>query len=101
MKIKDGVVMPNQLVMRKVLIAAEKIWKDFGQELVITAGMDGTHSAGSLHPYGYAIDLRTRYFEDGEVKRRIANQLRETLGHKYDVILHKTHVHVEYQEILR
>ncbi len=32
----------------------------FGTDLVITSGKDGQHVAGSLHPLGLAVDLRTR-----------------------------------------
>ena len=96
MKIKEGVNLAGiQIEMRPVLIAAEKLWKDNGQELVITAALDGMHSAGSLHYYGYAVDLRTRYFEQSVV-HEIAAKLRDTLGEDYDVIAHQTHMHVEY-----
>lgn len=101
MKIKRGVIMPDKLEMRPVLIHAERIWKEFNQELVITCGKDGTHSAGSLHYYGYAIDLRTRYFLKKATKLSVKNALKNALGSKYDVILHDTHIHVEYDHIIK
>lgn len=88
-----------QLQMRKVLIIADKIWRSNGHELVITCGLDGIHSPGSLHYYGYALDLRNRYFLDHQ-KETIVKILKTQLGINYDVILHKTHIHVEYQRIL-
>ena len=67
MKIKKGVSLIGlRLVMRPVLIEADRIWDDLGQELVITSCTDGTHSPGSLHYYGYAVDLRTRYLTQEE-----------------------------------
>jgi len=83
--------------MQPVLFIASRIWRHLGQECVVTSARDGKHSWGSLHYYGYAVDLRTRYFED---KGAAAHEkLRDTL-HKissnYDVVLHKTHIHVEF-----
>ena len=96
MKIKDGVnIQGLDLRIRPVLIAADKIWKRYGQELVVTCGLDGIHSAGSLHYYGLALDFRTRYFETGTV-RYIAESLQKELGKNFDVVLHKSHIHVEY-----
>jgi len=100
MKIKDGASLIGlKLPMRKVLIIADELWKDAGKELVVTEGTGGTHSAGSLHPFGYAVDLRSRYF-DTSTQRDVASALRLRLGPDYDVVVHKTHVHVEYQKIL-
>ena len=99
MKIKQGVIMAGiKLPMRKALKSANTIWQALGQELVVTAALDGEHSAGSLHYYGYAIDFRTRYFTDDE-KYSAAVQLRKELGKGYDVVVHKTHMHVEYDAV--
>jgi hypothetical protein len=97
MKIKANVIMQGlRKCMRPVMIEAERIWRDHGQELVITAALDGTHSAGSLHYYGEALDLRTRYFIDGGEINTVARKLRDALGSEYDVVVHKSHIHVEY-----
>ena len=96
MKIKAGAnIQGLDIKMRSVLIAADKIWKSLGRELVITAGLDGEHSAGSLHYYGLAVDMRTRYFSESE-KQTAAKRLREVLGCGFDIVLHSTHIHVEY-----
>lgn len=69
MQIKSGVVMSGlRLCMRPVLIFADEIWRKHDQELVITSALDGVHSAGSFHYYGFAVDFRTRYFSDVEKK---------------------------------
>lgn len=100
MKTKIGVKLSDlKIEMRPVLVAADKIWKKHGKELVITCTGGGVHSPGSLHPYGYAVDKRIRYFTT-EVKLNVARELREALGKDYDVIVHKTHIHVEYQKVL-
>ena len=81
--------------MRIVLIMADLIWKDLGQELVITSALEGIHSPGSLHYYGYALDLRTRYFSKEDGKTALID-LRDNLGLEFDVIWHDSHIHVEY-----
>ncbi len=96
MKIKEGVILAGlKLPMRKVLKTANKIWANHGQELVVTSGLDGTHSAGSYHYYGYAVDLRTRYFDEDR-KSLIASELKKRLGGMYTVVLEKTHIHVQF-----
>lgn len=97
MKIKEGASLQGlQYEMREVLIAADKAWKDNGQELVITSGTDGAHSAGSLHYYGRALDFRTRYFSE-EAKAEALHALQVSLDDSlYDIVKHSTHIHVEY-----
>jgi len=98
MKIKEGASLQGlDIKMRPALIAANKVWGLNGKELVVTAGLDGTHSAGSLHYYGLALDLRTRYFED-ETKVKVASELKKELAKYFyfDVVLHGSHIHVEY-----
>jgi hypothetical protein len=99
-KIKDGVnIWGLEKVMQRVLKEADEIWSDYGEELVITSARDGIHSAGSLHYYGLAVDLRTRYFSEQD-KQRVFEELKDVLGWEYDVILHSTHIHVEHQKSL-
>lgn len=96
MKQKEDVTLAGlDIRMRPALIAADKIWKAYGQELVITAGLEGEHSAGSLHYYGLAIDLRNKYFTETE-KRAVLSELATALGSSFQVIEHSTHIHVEY-----
>lgn len=95
MKIKEGAILAGlDIRMRPALKTADAIWREFGQELVITCGLDGTHSAGSFHYYGLAIDCRTNYFAQGEAEK-VAEKLRNRLGVCFDVILHDTHIHIE------
>lgn len=101
MKIKKGVSLVGlRLVMRPVLIEADRIWQELGQELVITSGTDSEHSAGSLHYYGYAVDLRTRYFTQ-EQKFTAYCELVDSLEYEgFNVFMHDTHIHVEFDAIL-
>lgn len=98
MRVKENVVLHGLAwPMRAVLIAAENIWIDLGRNegVTVTCGLDGVHSAGSLHYFGYALDFRSRYFEPEEIAIAIA-LLRDALGSSYDVVEHETHIHVEY-----
>jgi len=96
MKQKEDVILAGlDIRMRPALLAADKIWKAYGQELVVTAGLEGEHSAGSLHYYGLAVDLRSRYFTETE-KRAVMSELATVLGNSFDVIEHTSHIHVEY-----
>lgn len=101
MEIKSGVIMAGlKLEMRPVIICADKVWKSFSKELVITSALDGTHSPGSLHPFGYALDFRSRYFTNVQIIKVIA-ALKAHLGPKYDVIFEGDHIHAEYDYILK
>jgi hypothetical protein len=102
MIIKEGVILAGlNIKMRPALLVANNIWAAFGQELTITGGLDGTHSAGSLHYYGLALDFRTRYFSE-ETKQLVADTLLSQLtaiDHHFQVIVHSTHIHVEYDNV--
>lgn len=97
MKIKRNVVMAGlQLPMRQALKAADILWTRHGQELVVTSALEGEHSAGSYHYYGYAVDLRSRYFTD-MIKRDIVVRLQRDLGPKgYTVIGEASHIHIQF-----
>lgn len=101
MQLKKGVTLAGlQLPMRKVLILAEKVYKKRKKTLVVTSGLEGTHSAGSLHYYGFALDFRTRFFTPAQ-KKEVAKELQTLLGSDYDVVLEGNHLHVEYQLALK
>jgi len=102
---KDGTIslVGLRTEMRVVLNVVEDIWIRYGQEAVITAGteaFDGNeliHSAGSLHPFGLALDFRTNYFTEQEIVK-IHGELINVLHPSFDIVVHKTHIHIEYDE---
>jgi len=101
MKNKKGVIAwPLHPAMRKVKVEAGRVWEEFGQKCVITSGLEGEHGDGSLHPFGCALDFRTRFFKKG-VPETVAKKLKKRLGPDYVVICHgKHHIHVGYNKIL-
>jgi hypothetical protein len=85
-------------VRAEILIAvpiACDILTMWDKELVITTGTDGKHKASSMHHAGWALDLRTRHLSEGQ-QRDFRDIMIKRLGSEYDVVLHKTHLHVEY-----
>tara|TARA_R100000306_G_C4299092_1_gene104156 strand:+ start:142 stop:456 length:315 start_codon:yes stop_codon:yes gene_type:complete len=78
-----------------VVPVAHEILRQWEADLVITTGTDGTHMANSLHYAGYALDFRTRHLTS-EQKEAFRRQLAAALGKHYDVVLHKSHLHVEF-----
>lgn len=100
MEIKDGVIMAGlQFEMWPVLKAAEDVWRSLGRDegVTVTSALDGTHSAGSMHYYGYALDFRTRYFTPQQVDKAYAGLIERLPQEMYTVIVHTTHIHVHYR----
>jgi hypothetical protein len=96
MKIKRGATIKGlDIRMRPLLQAAERVWQRHGVECVITSGLREYDLFESLHPWGRAVDLRTRYFDDPDAVVRELYQEPEVTG-DYDVIYHKNHIHAEY-----
>jgi hypothetical protein len=77
------------------IIEAREIYRDLNAELIITSLLDGKHMPGSFHYKGLAVDLRTRHLTKTD-RALVAARLRVALGPEYDVVLEKTHMHVEY-----
>ena len=106
-KVKVGVtfssITPQAL---RVFAAADQIWTHLtGEVAVITSAEDGRHSPTSLHYQSAAWDLRIWPFlaldsaENGlssSSTREAASLLRVFLGPDFDVVVEKTHIHVEF-----
>jgi hypothetical protein len=82
-----------QMAVAHTIVAA--VFKQHGYECIITSGDDGKHSANSLHYEGKALDFRTRHLLPSD-KAAIAEQVARALGDNFDVVLERTHLHVEY-----
>ncbi len=86
--------------MRPAMIVCGRVFKKHKQTHTITCGLNGSHSSGSLHPYGLAIDSRTRFLGWSWVKKRaVRDEIAIALSridYRFDVILHKTHLHIEF-----
>ncbi len=78
------------------IYTAERIWERAGYDLTVTCISDGKHKAGSLHYVGHAVDLRSRDIRDADLDQLIT-ALRAALGYEFDVVVERTHIHVEWQ----
>ena len=74
---------------------AREVYHVLGATLVITSLLDGKHSTNSLHYEGLAVDLRTRHLDES-VKPIVAARIKKALGPEYDVVLERTHLHIEF-----
>lgn len=93
--VKPGVQPPLiRLVVALANAAQHGVFADV-PELVITSGLDGVHSANSLHYALRAIDIRTRNL-DATQTSVLLTLLRKELGTGYDVVQELDHIHVEF-----
>ena len=93
MKLKHSVrLLGIRPEMAVALTVIDSLWPD----LVVPSVIDSSHSVGSLHYVGAAADLRTRDLTLDEVHARVST-LKDALGQDFDVVIEKSHVHVEYQ----
>ena len=70
-------------------------YRTLGHECWITSAAEGTHKKGSLHYLGLALDFRTRDMTKAE-KTALVGLVIEALTEEFDVVLEKTHLHIEY-----
>lgn len=74
------------------------LFMEHGVDCVITEGTGGKHGEASLHYLGLAFDVRTWAFKGKKsMLNKVVKELKTRLGDQYDVVLHKTHLHIEYQ----
>ena len=97
MKIKDGVITKGlSPIIIHELEGIEKECKYIeGEkyEMTVTSALDGKHGVKSLHYKGLAIDIRTR-----DMKKPVDcyKRIKDKLDKDFDVVLEKTHIHIEY-----
>ena len=65
------------------------------KEITITAIFDGKHMEGSKHYSGNAFDMRKWKYSPEDLTELIKS-IKTELGYKYDVIVHESHIHIEY-----
>lgn len=69
----------------------------------VTSVMDGKHMEGSKHYTGDAFDQRTWADATGTQmdpteKEDLAWEIREALGPDWDVVIERTHLHIEFDK---
>ncbi len=75
----------------------EPAFNRYGVEMVVTCTLGGVHSKRSLHPFGLAIDLRSRHLQPARAEELAVELQRDLRLHdsRFDVVLEKDHYHVE------
>ncbi len=92
--IKEGVdVRGLHPLMWKMIYDIKPFYDELGLDLVITAGLDGKHKVGSKHYSALAVDIRTRTLND---PRSMFVRIKSVLHAAFDVVLHRTHMHIEF-----
>lgn len=95
---------PTKEILRAIVVVAG-VYEGFCLPFTITSMQDGRHSANSLHYRDgicRAFDVRTRDEAPGyaqwsdDLKRELADAIRNALGRDYDVVVERTHIHIEY-----
>jgi len=95
MEIKEGAdIRGLSRFLSPAMIQIQHIYDDYSEPFIITCGLNGAHSAGSKHYRGEAIDIRTRNFGTSQ-KTVIYQRIKSALGCGYDVVMEKTHFHIE------
>ena len=77
---------------RRSLTVVAILLAEFDLDLIITSTYDGNHMPGSLHYAHQAYDIR-RPVDD---YNKILTKIRSGLGNRFDVVLRKDHIHIEY-----
>jgi hypothetical protein len=96
LSIKEGASLPPTLAMAVMVASVHDAFKEAGYDCVITAGIDGKHSAGSLHYVGLALDFRSRTIPSG-LRQEMRDKIAKRLGSAFDVVLEDDHYHIELQ----
>lgn len=99
MRIKEGASLRGlRPEMAVALLVVAEVWRELGaRPPVLTSATDGRHMRGSLHYVGAAVDIR---LPEGVDATRVRVALETALGgpdRDFDVVLEKTHIHVELQ----
>lgn len=82
-----------ELVLTLMLV--NQVFLKYNLHMIITSMLDGQHSDGSLHPYGFAVDIRSRNISRDFIQK-IVRDLKEMFDEQLDIVLESDHFHIEF-----
>lgn len=97
-RIKPGVsitsITPEMSIGLQIIAS---VFQERNYNTTITSGseQEAPHMKKSKHWTGDALDIRTRNVPKYD-RSDLAKTIKTALGEEFDVILHNTHLHVEY-----
>ena len=104
MKIKNGVILMDCWQAWHVKAAVDiAFFETVGHQAMMTSAADSEHSEHSKHYSWCAYDFRI--YQDNDTKKpkyekptlqNLAANMSGRLGSLYDVVIEKSHIHVEY-----
>ena len=86
---KQGVSGDLQPIVAKALGKVGRLAEEHGEDVYITSKRDYFHSYGSLHPDGWAFDMRP-------LATVTIGMIKRLLGPDFDVVDEGNHWHIEY-----
>jgi hypothetical protein len=94
LRFKNGVIIPKSAI---IAAAAHNARTQLGLpgDTWVTSANDSVHMRGSRHYTDEALDLRIHGLTKIQVAEWAA-AIKTRLGLKYDVVVEKDHIHVEY-----
>ncbi|MCK5450267.1 MAG: hypothetical protein KAI70_00725 [Candidatus Omnitrophica bacterium] len=98
---KEYGVNPRDLqpIMRKALLIVDRAYERQNKTVTVTCTGGGSHIPTSLHPWGYAFDVRIWILTNAQ-KGKILHDIKQWFtGGKYQIVREKTHFHIEYDDI--
>ena len=78
-----------------LMILDKLFWASVLGGLVVTSVTDGIHNPGSLHPKGFAADIRSRDIP-ADVKDWLLRDCKRELGEQFDLVVENDHWHLEF-----
>lgn len=84
-------------ILHALIIMCNLTTSNYGKNITVTSTTEGVHREASLHPCGYAVDIRSWSFTTKQMVDIYA-YMSNNLGPDYDVIMEKDHLHIEYEK---
>lgn len=82
--------------MRPALLIVDSVLAGMNRRFTVTCTADGDHSPTSLHPWGFAFDVRTRHMSITQQRKALQEIEDRFKSTPYEIVFHTTHFHIEY-----